>query len=62
MGFIFSLIKKLISRRKEDFLWRLNSPLDIAHAVAYFASDEANYVTGQTIFVCGGKSLFANIG
>jgi len=41
---------------------KIGSPKDIAHAVAFFASDEANYVTGQTIFVCGGKSLFANIG
>lgn len=41
---------------------KIGSPTDIAHAVAFFASDEANYVTGQTIFVCGGKSLFANIG
>lgn len=41
---------------------KIGSPADIAHAVAFFASDDANYVTGQTIFVCGGKSLFANIG
>ena len=32
---------------------------EIAWAVGYFASDEAAYVTGQTLFVCGGKSLFA---
>lgn len=41
---------------------KIGSPKDIAHAVAFFASDDANYVTGQTIFVCGGKSLYANIG
>ncbi|WP_206811712.1 SDR family NAD(P)-dependent oxidoreductase [Paradesulfitobacterium ferrireducens] len=41
---------------------KIGSPKDIAHAVAYFASDDSSYVTGQTIFVCGGKSLFANIG
>ena len=34
---------------------------DIANTVAFFASDNASYITGQTIYVCGGKSLFANI-
>lgn len=41
---------------------KLGKPEDIANAVAFFAADEASYITGQTIFVCGGKSLFANIG
>ncbi|MFZ3130463.1 MAG: SDR family oxidoreductase [Desulfosporosinus sp.] len=41
---------------------RIGSPKDIAHAVAFSASDDASYVTGQTIDICGGKSLFANIG
>lgn len=41
---------------------KIGSPKDIAHTVAFFASDDASYITGQTIFVCGGKSLFANIG
>ncbi len=34
-------------------------PEDVAWAVLYFASDEAAYVTGQTLYVCGGKSIFA---
>jgi NAD(P)-dependent dehydrogenase (short-subunit alcohol dehydrogenase family) len=32
---------------------------DIAWGVLYFAGDGSGYVTGQTIFICGGKSLFA---
>ena len=40
---------------------RLGSPRDIARAVMFFASDEAGYINGQTMYVCGGKSLFANI-
>ncbi|MFM1651637.1 SDR family NAD(P)-dependent oxidoreductase [Brevibacillus sp. B_LB10_24] len=36
---------------------RLAQPEDIAGAVAYFASDEANYVTGQTLSVSGGLTM-----
>ncbi|MCX4815248.1 SDR family oxidoreductase [Streptomyces sp. NBC_01239] len=36
---------------------RAGQPEDIAHAVAYLASDEAGYVTGQTLSVNGGRYL-----
>ena len=36
---------------------RLAKPKDIANAVAYFASDEADYVTGQTLSVNGGLTM-----
>src|SRR5574341_2169132 len=36
-------------------LRRLGTPEEIARAVVFFASDEASYVTGQTISVDGGK-------
>ncbi len=38
-------------------LQRLGKPEDIAHAVDFFLSDEASFVTGQTLFVCGGLSV-----
>jgi 2-hydroxycyclohexanecarboxyl-CoA dehydrogenase len=38
-------------------LRRLAQPEDIAHAVCYFASDEASYVTGQTLSVSGGLTM-----
>ncbi|MGO4888370.1 SDR family NAD(P)-dependent oxidoreductase [Anaerobacillus sp. MEB173] len=38
-------------------LRRLAEPEDIAGAVAYFASDEAAYVTGQTLSVSGGLTM-----
>jgi 3-oxoacyl-[acyl-carrier protein] reductase len=38
-------------------LRRLGTVADIGHAVAYFASKEAAYVTGQTIIVDGGQIL-----
>ncbi|WP_066066761.1 SDR family NAD(P)-dependent oxidoreductase [Neobacillus soli] len=36
---------------------RLAQPEDIAGAVAYFVSDEAGYVTGQTLSVSGGLTM-----
>jgi NAD(P)-dependent dehydrogenase (short-subunit alcohol dehydrogenase family) len=36
---------------------RLGTVEDIANAVLYFASEEAAYVTGQTIVVDGGQVL-----
>lgn len=35
-------------------LGRLGQPADIADAVAFFASDDSRYVTGQVLFVDGG--------
>jgi NAD(P)-dependent dehydrogenase (short-subunit alcohol dehydrogenase family) len=37
---------------------RLGTPDDIAYAVGFFASETSKYITGQTLFVCGGKSLY----
>jgi 3-oxoacyl-[acyl-carrier protein] reductase len=34
---------------------RLGEPADIAHAVAFLASDEAGWITGQTLQVDGGR-------
>jgi 2-hydroxycyclohexanecarboxyl-CoA dehydrogenase len=38
-------------------LRRLGQPEDVAGAVAYFASDDAAYVTGQTVSVSGGLTM-----
>jgi 3-oxoacyl-[acyl-carrier protein] reductase len=35
-------------------LRRMGQPEDIAHAADFFLSDGASFVTGQTLFVCGG--------
>lgn len=37
---------------------KLGTPDDVAGAVAFFASDTSKFITGQTFFVCGGKSLY----
>lgn len=36
---------------------RLGDPADIANAVAFLASDEASYITGQTVSVSGGLTM-----
>jgi 2-hydroxycyclohexanecarboxyl-CoA dehydrogenase len=38
-------------------LGRFGTPDDVAGAVAYFASDEAAYVTGQVLSVSGGLTM-----
>lgn len=38
-------------------LRRLAKPVDVAAAVAYLVSDDANFVTGHTIAVNGGMSM-----
>jgi NAD(P)-dependent dehydrogenase (short-subunit alcohol dehydrogenase family) len=36
---------------------RLGTPEDLANTISFLASDEAAYITGQTLFVCGGLSV-----
>jgi NAD(P)-dependent dehydrogenase (short-subunit alcohol dehydrogenase family) len=36
---------------------RLGQPGEIAHAASFFLSAEAGFVTGQTLYVCGGTSV-----
>ncbi|NWL76685.1 beta-ketoacyl-ACP reductase [Pseudomonas taiwanensis] len=36
---------------------RIGSPDDIANAVEFFLDPASSYVTGQTLYVCGGRSL-----
>ena len=39
---------------KDTPVGRVGQPDDIAHAVSFFASDEAGYVSGQVLYVAGG--------
>ncbi|HLZ01597.1 MAG TPA: glucose 1-dehydrogenase [Bradyrhizobium sp.] len=39
-------------------LGRVGTAEEIAGVFAFLASDEAGYITGQTIYVCGGLTLF----
>ena len=62
-GFIESaMTEKLNDKQKEAIMGaipmkRMGTGAEIASAVAWLASDEAGYVTGQTIHVNGGMAM-----
>jgi 3-oxoacyl-[acyl-carrier protein] reductase len=58
-----AMIDKLNDKQRESILsrvpmGRLGTPQDVGAAAVYLASDEAAYVTGQTIHVNGGMAMF----
>jgi len=59
-GFIDSILTQQIPAEiREKFiqripLKRMGSPSDIANLIAFLVSDEAAYITGQTIVIDGG--------
>jgi NAD(P)-dependent dehydrogenase (short-subunit alcohol dehydrogenase family) len=36
---------------------RVGTPDEVAHAVSFFLEDRSGFVTGQTMFVCGGMTV-----
>lgn len=62
-GFIETAMTDVLPEEQREALatriptGRLGSPEDVASAVAYLASEEAGYVTGQTLHVNGGMAM-----
>jgi len=62
-GFITSPMTAAMSDQQRERMGaaipvgRLGSPDDVAHCVVFLASDEAAYVTGQTLHVNGGMAM-----
>ncbi len=57
-----AMTDKLNDKQREAILarvpaGRLGTPADVAAAAVYLASDEAAYVTGQTLHVNGGMAM-----
>lgn len=40
-------------------LKRMGKPEDVANLISFLGSDEASFITGQTIFICGGMTVGA---
>src|SRR5664280_2711807 len=60
---ISAMIDKLNDKQRETILsrvpaGRLGTPADVAAAAVFLASEEAGYVTGQTLHVNGGMAMF----
>lgn len=62
-GFIVSDMTNSLPEEQRDALQgeialgRLGEPVEIAYTVAFLASEQANYITGQTIHVNGGMHM-----
>ncbi|GAC1320458.1 MAG: glucose 1-dehydrogenase [Thermoleophilaceae bacterium] len=52
--------EKRVAVESEVPLGRLGKPEEIAGAISWLASNEAGYVTGTTLFVDGGMTLYPN--
>jgi NAD(P)-dependent dehydrogenase (short-subunit alcohol dehydrogenase family) len=48
---------KMAAAAKQVPVGRFGTPQDVARAITFFTDPKASFVTGQTLFVCGGTSV-----
>ena len=53
-----AVLQKLIDAQPSR---SMGSPEDVANAVAFLAAPTTGFITGQTLYVDGGKSIGANM-
>ncbi len=64
-GLIHTPLWDTLPEKNQNFLLskqptgRLGEVDDIADAVMFLAHEDASYITGQVLYVCGGRSLFS---
>ena len=56
-GSTIKMVAEVAIQNNQIKIARIGEPDDIATAVAFLASDEASYITGQAINVCGGLEV-----
>jgi glucose 1-dehydrogenase len=69
-GAIDTDMNKVLRENKEEYhrvlqqipIDRLGSPEEVANAVEFLASDKSSYITGTTIYVDGGMTLYPSFG
>ena len=60
MGRVFSqgLYQKFENLSKTQPIGRMGTPQEIADLALYLSSDEASFITGTTLHINGGMSMF----
>jgi glucose 1-dehydrogenase len=69
-GAIDTDMNKVLRENKEEYqrvlqqipIDRIGSPEEVANAVEFLASDKSSYITGTTIYVDGGMTLYPSFG
>jgi NAD(P)-dependent dehydrogenase (short-subunit alcohol dehydrogenase family) len=57
LGSMIKMVVDTAIEQRQLKILRVGKPDDIAAAVAFLASEDANYMTGQAINVCGGMEF-----
>jgi NAD(P)-dependent dehydrogenase (short-subunit alcohol dehydrogenase family) len=47
----------MIARAVQEVLGRLGRPEEVAWAAIFLASEQANFITGETLYVSGGPNM-----